>query len=79
MAGTDVPVIRQPVEPDNELPFWAGFEPPRDSHLIDTDVDPSELDNLVGHRVEDPPVRRTVPGAPGGPGAPDVLDRIGLV
>lgn len=48
MPGTDVPVLCQPFEPGDELPFWAGYVPPAESLLFDTESDPSELDNRVG-------------------------------
>jgi arylsulfatase A-like enzyme len=48
MPGTDVPVIWQPFEPGDALPFWAGQVPPSDSHLFDVDVDPEEGEDRVG-------------------------------
>jgi len=47
-----VPVIRQPFEPGDPLPFWAGHIPPSESSLFDTDADPFELENRVGTRAE---------------------------
>ena len=52
MPGTDVPVIRQPFEPGDPLPFWAGHIPPSESYLFDTDADPFESENQVGTRAE---------------------------
>ena len=52
MAGTEVPVIRQPFEPGDPLPFWAGYLPPSDSYLFDVDTDPGEVDNRVGTGLE---------------------------
>jgi arylsulfatase A-like enzyme len=48
MPGTDVPVIWQPFEPGDRLPFWAGHLPPSDSHLFDILNDPGEEDNRIG-------------------------------
>jgi arylsulfatase A-like enzyme len=52
MPGTDVPVICQPFEKGDRLPFWAGREPPSDSYLFDTATDPDESENRVGEAVE---------------------------
>ena len=52
MPGTDVPVIRQPFEPGDRLPFWAGHLPPSDSHLFDVDNDPGEENDRVGSSGE---------------------------
>ena len=48
MPGTEVPVICQPFEPGDPLPFWAGYSPPTDSYLYDIDIDPGETENRVG-------------------------------
>ena len=51
MPGSTVPVIRQPFEPGDRVPFWAGAGV--DEHYcFDIDVDPDEEENLVGTRVE---------------------------
>ncbi len=52
MPGTDVPVICQPFEPGNALPFWAGVVPPSESHLYDVVNDPGEMENQVGTSSE---------------------------
>jgi arylsulfatase A-like enzyme len=52
MPGTGVPVIRQPYEAGDRLPFWAGHIPPSDSYLFDTEQDPSELENQLGAPAE---------------------------
>ena len=52
MPGSDVPVIRQPFEPGDRLPFWVGSNT-RDAHfLFDLDEDPGEDLNLVGGQAE---------------------------
>ena len=52
MPGSDVPVIRQPFEPGDRLPFWVGSNV-RDAHfLFDLDEDPGEERNLVGGPAE---------------------------
>jgi hypothetical protein len=48
-----VPVIRQPFEPGDVLPFWAGGA--RNvgcHHLYDLDVDPDERENRRGETSE---------------------------
>jgi arylsulfatase A-like enzyme len=52
MPGTMVPVIRQPFEPGDQLPFWAGHLPPSGSYLFDTDQDPFENESQLGTRAE---------------------------
>ena len=52
MPGTDVPVICQPFEPGDDLPFWAGRRPPAESYLFDVEADPGETDNRVGTPIE---------------------------
>jgi arylsulfatase A-like enzyme len=52
MPGTDVPVIRQPFEPGDALPYWAGMNCVDDHHCFDVDKDPDENEDLVGTRVE---------------------------
>jgi arylsulfatase A-like enzyme len=52
MPGTDVPVIRQPFEPGDQLPFWAGHLAPSESYLFDTEQDPLEEENRLGTTIE---------------------------
>jgi arylsulfatase A-like enzyme len=52
MPGSDVPVIRQPFEPGDALPFWAGTTCVDQHHCYDVDNDPNENEDLVGTRVE---------------------------
>ena len=52
MPGTDVPVICQPFESGDRLPFWALGPVPSDTHLFDTDNDPREVEDRVGERIE---------------------------
>jgi arylsulfatase A-like enzyme len=78
MPGTDVPVIRQPFEPGDQLPFWAGHIPPSESYLFDTDADPFEAENQIGTRAESA-LRDAVATELRSIGAPDdVLERIGV-
>jgi arylsulfatase A-like enzyme len=51
MPGTDVPVITQPFEPGDPMPFWA-YGSPQGSHLFDVDDDPGELEDLAGGKEE---------------------------
>ncbi len=49
MPGSDVPVIRQPFEPGDVLPYWAGGgRNVGRHHLYDLDVDPDEHENRAG-------------------------------
>jgi hypothetical protein len=49
MPDSDVPVIRQPFEPGDMLPFWAGgAQALGHHHLYDLDIDPDETENRVG-------------------------------
>jgi arylsulfatase A-like enzyme len=51
MPGTTIPVIRQPFEPGDFLPYWAYTE--FDGHkLFRPDDDPAEERNLVGDAAE---------------------------
>ena len=52
MPGTEVPVIRQPFEPGDALPFWAAMGSSNGSCLFDVDTDPGEAENQVGGRRE---------------------------
>lgn len=52
MPGTDVPVICQPFEAGDRLPFWAAGPPPSESFLFDTEDDPAETLNRAGSAAE---------------------------
>jgi len=52
MPGSDVPVIRQPFEPADPLPFWVGGNTVDAHFLFDLDDDPGESENLVGTAAE---------------------------
>ncbi len=53
MPGSDVPVIRQPFESGDVLPFWAsGARNVGRHHLYDLDVDPDERENRRGEQSE---------------------------
>ncbi len=47
MPGTGVPVIRQPFEAGDALPFWA-LGTPSETLLFDTDLDPGETEDRRG-------------------------------
>jgi arylsulfatase A-like enzyme len=51
MPGSDVPVIRQPFDPSDSLPFWATTQFDG-NHLYDTADDPGEDRNLAGEPIE---------------------------
>jgi hypothetical protein len=52
MPGSDTPVIRQPFEPGDRLPFWVGHACVDSHFFFDLDNDPSEDENLHGTRRE---------------------------
>ncbi len=52
MPGSTIPVIRQPFQPGDMLPFWAGGANVDEHHLFDLSVDPDEQENRVGDRAE---------------------------
>ena len=52
MPGSTVPVIRQPFEPGDTLPFWAAAARESDHYLFDLGEDPGERRNLVGTAAE---------------------------
>ena len=51
MPGSKVPVIRQPFQQGDLLPFWA-LGPFSGNHLYDLYNDPSEIENRAGERRE---------------------------
>jgi arylsulfatase A-like enzyme len=54
MPGSDVPVIRQPYQPGDMLPFWVGGRHVDRHFLFDVDVDPDEQENRsTEHRAAD--------------------------
>jgi arylsulfatase A-like enzyme len=50
MPGSEVPVIRQPFEPGDHLPFWVGRACVDAHFLFDLDNDPDETENLSATR-----------------------------
>ena len=48
MPGSDVPVIRQPFEPGDMLPYWSLGSEPGQHVLFDLEEDPAEEHNLAG-------------------------------
>jgi hypothetical protein len=52
MPGSEVPVIRQPFEPGDRLPYWALDPRIGDHHCYDIVEDPDEDRNLVGTPAE---------------------------
>ncbi len=53
MPGSEVPVIRQPFQAGDALPFWAsGGAHLGEHHLYDIAVDPDERENRVGEAAE---------------------------
>jgi arylsulfatase A-like enzyme len=53
MPGSQVPVIRQPFQAGDALPFWvSGGANVGKHHLYDLEVDPDETENRVGERSE---------------------------
>jgi hypothetical protein len=52
MPGSDIPVLRQPFQRGDALPFWAGRGVEDKHHLYDLDTDPDETENRAGEKVE---------------------------
>ena len=53
MPGSTVPVIRQPFQQGDALPFWvSGGANLGQHHLYDIDVDPEEQENRLGEASE---------------------------
>jgi len=55
MPGSEIPVIRQPYDADDPLPFWGAGRAQQETHfLFDLDVDPDEQENRAarGESVE---------------------------
>jgi arylsulfatase A-like enzyme len=52
MPGSDVPVIRQPFQAGDALPFWVGNAAVGQHHLYDVSIDSEERENRVGERAE---------------------------
>ena len=52
MPGSEIPVMRQPFQPGDSLPFWVGGGNLGQHHLYDIDVDPNEAENRVGEALE---------------------------
>jgi arylsulfatase A-like enzyme len=78
MPGSDVPVIRQPFEPGDRLPFWAGHNAVDAHFLFDLDEDPDEAVNLVGGAAE-PDLVELLRHALGSVDAPDEqFERLGI-
>ena len=78
MPGTGVPVIVQPFEPGDRLPFWVGHPPPTDSHLFDTGVDPGERENLLGLPVEQTMLDALAAELRGIDAPRELLERVGV-
>jgi len=52
MPGSTVPVIRQPFQAGDMLPFWVGRHNSDDHHLYRLDIDPDEQENRAGDALE---------------------------
>ena len=52
VPGSDVPVIRQPFEVDDRVPFWASRPGDRPHELYDLTDDPHEGHDLAGTPLE---------------------------
>jgi hypothetical protein len=52
MPGSNVPVLRQPFEPGDMLPFWSLGSSVDDHYLFDLQEDPHEEHNLIGSKLE---------------------------
>jgi arylsulfatase A-like enzyme len=48
MPGSEIPVLRQPFQPGDMLPYWCVNQPPNEHYLYDLDNDPDEAENRLG-------------------------------
>jgi len=78
MPGSEIPVIRQPFEPGDRLPFWVGHHAVDSHYLFDLSEDPDEERNLAGSKGEADMVEllRLALRAVDAPG--DQLERLGI-
>jgi hypothetical protein len=79
MPGSTIPVIRQPFQPGDALPFWVGGGANvGQHHLYDIDNDPDECENRVGEAAEHT-LQELLRAALDDVGAPaEQLERLGL-
>lgn len=52
MPDSDIPVIRQPFQQGDLLPFWAMGPAVDDHHLYRISEDPTESENRIGEKLE---------------------------
>ena len=52
MPGSEIPVIRQPFQQGDMLPFWSLNPPTGEHHLYRLDIDPDENENRTVENLE---------------------------
>jgi hypothetical protein len=52
MPGSEIPVIRQPFQPGDMLPYWCAGQRINEHYLFDIYNDPAESENLLGTNSE---------------------------
>ncbi len=52
MPGSTIPVIRQPFEPGDPVPYWCAGQPAAEHHCYDVVNDPGEVNNRLGGAQE---------------------------
>jgi arylsulfatase A-like enzyme len=78
MPGSEVPVIRQPFQPGDLLPYWAGDGRTDGTRLFDTAEDPAETRDLAGTPAEKAAVELLRAGLEDIEAPPEQLQRLGL-
>ncbi|MCZ6888529.1 MAG: sulfatase [Gammaproteobacteria bacterium] len=79
MPGSDVPVLRQPFEPGDTLPYWCAAPRVGEHHLYDISIDPDEDENRLGGNDEAQMIELLREGL-NAVGAPDEqFERLGIV
>jgi hypothetical protein len=78
MPGSTIPVIRQPFEPGDALPFWVNRTIAGQHHLYDIDLDPDEYENRVGEAVERQMIEMLRNALAELEAPPEHLERLGL-
>jgi hypothetical protein len=78
MPRTEVPVIRQPYQPGDRLPFWVPHPPPSASHLFDVETDPGESEDRAGSPLEGERIEALASELRRIEAPADLLERVGV-
>ena len=78
MPRTEVPVIRQPYQAGDRLPFWVPHPSPSASHLFDVEVDPGEMEDRAGSALEGERIEALASELRRIEAPADLLERVGV-